>query len=443
MVYTTDDNNYGTAKLIVGTSGHANYLTIASALTAATSGDTIFILPGTYTENLTLVAGVNLTAFGCDASLNGTGHVIISGNCTFSGTGSVTISGIQLQTNSAAALTVSGSSASVVNLNNCYLNFTNATGISYSSSSSSSRININNCFGDLGTTGIAFHSMSSTGTLYYYFCQFFNTGASTTASSNSAGMARLERTVFHSPFSTSSTGVFFSKWSFIDTSTQNATCLSTVGTAISLSFYSGYYSGSASTINIDSGTSFWSSHDTVWSTHATTAITGTGGIQYQCLSFTGSCKTINTTTQGDSGTIQGSKNTAPSAGYLGEQIRANVTTPGNSINNATYTTITSIDLTPGVWDISAIIGFNQVTALTGTRIIGLISTTTNSAGASVEGDSQIQSPTIPNGNSNSDLSIPSFRVTPTTATTYYLVGYIAFSAGTAKAFGRISATRVG
>jgi len=62
-IFTTSDNNYGTAKLIVdATAGSGNYTTIAAALAAASSGQTIFIRPGTYTENLTLVAGVNLTS---------------------------------------------------------------------------------------------------------------------------------------------------------------------------------------------------------------------------------------------------------------------------------------------------------------------------------------------------------------------------------------------
>src|SRR5258708_20620706 len=121
-------NTFGVAKWIVSaTASDGTHTTIASALTSASSGDTIFIRPGTYTENLTLKAGVNLSAFGSDSSQNGTGKVIISGTCTMTTAGSVTISGIQLQTNSAALLAVTGTLASVVNLQNCYLNCTNTT----------------------------------------------------------------------------------------------------------------------------------------------------------------------------------------------------------------------------------------------------------------------------------------------------------------------------
>ena len=112
--------NYSAAvSKIVDPNGFGDFTTIAAALTASSSGTTIFLRPGTYTENPTLKAGVNLSAYGSDSSLNGTGNVIINGTCTLSTAGSVTISGVQLQTNSANAIVVSGSVASVLNLNNC------------------------------------------------------------------------------------------------------------------------------------------------------------------------------------------------------------------------------------------------------------------------------------------------------------------------------------
>ena len=59
--------NYGPAKFIVSANVYeGTHTTIAAALTSASSGDTIFIRPGTYTENLTLKAGVNLCAYECD-----------------------------------------------------------------------------------------------------------------------------------------------------------------------------------------------------------------------------------------------------------------------------------------------------------------------------------------------------------------------------------------
>ena len=222
------------AKWIVdATANRGTHTTIAGAIAAASSGETIFIRPGTYTENLTLKAGVNLTAFECDNSLNGSGHVIISGNTTFSGAGSVTISGIQLQTNSAAFLTVSGSAASIVNLNNCYLNCTNATGISFTASNTSAGINCFRCEGNMNTTGIAIYTMSSLGTLMFEYCFFTNNAVTTTASSNSAGVVFFNYSVGPVAFSTSGTGTFLATHSILNLGIlSNTTCLTTTGTWI-------------------------------------------------------------------------------------------------------------------------------------------------------------------------------------------------------------------
>ena len=61
--------------------------------------------------------------------------------------------------------------------------------------------------GNLGTTGIGSHTMSSTGVLIYKFCPLGNTGVSTTASNNSAGTVLFSYSVTPAVFTTSSTGV--------------------------------------------------------------------------------------------------------------------------------------------------------------------------------------------------------------------------------------------
>lgn len=107
-----------TAEYVVDpTLNNGTHQTIQAAITAASSGDTIFIRPGTYTENLTLKAGVNLAAYSCDAL---TPNVVIAGNATATFTGACTLTGIRLRTNAANFLTVSGVGNTVVNLINCY-----------------------------------------------------------------------------------------------------------------------------------------------------------------------------------------------------------------------------------------------------------------------------------------------------------------------------------
>ena len=280
--------NYATANSrIVDPSGNGDFTTIATALTASATGQTIFIRPGTYTENLTLVAGVNLCAFDCDAFNN----VIISGNATFSGTGTVNISGIRLQTNSAALLTVSGNSASIVNLIDCYLNCTNNTGITFSSSNAAAFIYVHQCFGDLGTTGIKLFDQTSAGTLEFWFSKFTNTGASTTATTQSAGSCLPYYSSFEFPITNSSTAYFSANYCRHDTGAQNVTCLTIGGSGANTANYTEFNSGSASAIS--ASTALGLRNCIVFSTNAT-AIAGVGTVTFDKIGFPSSGNAITT-----------------------------------------------------------------------------------------------------------------------------------------------------
>lgn len=296
FTHSTASNNYGPAKWIVDSAvGNGTHTTIAAALTSSSSGDTIFIRPGTYTENLTLKAGVNLTAFDCDASLRATGHVIISGTCTMTTAGTVSISGIQLQTNSAALLAVTGSAASIVELFNCFLNMTNNSGITFSSSSASAAINISSSRGNLGTTGIAAFAHSSAGQLVFNNTFLFNNGGSTTASTCSAGTLTNLYSQFLFPITTSGTSQFQSSHS-VYTNAQNVTNLTCGGSVFNSSGYDAYNSGTASCISVGSNLTLIVA---ALNSTNTNAITGAGTVNYSNPQFQNSAKAINTTTQTD------------------------------------------------------------------------------------------------------------------------------------------------
>jgi|SRR5271170_3380980 len=429
--------NYSVANgFIVDKLGNGDFTTIASALTAATSDDTIFIRPGTYTENLTLVVGVNLTAFESDAA---GGTVIINGNCTLSTAGTVTISGIELQTNSANNITVSGSAASILNLINCNINCLNNTGISFSSSSGSSVINVNNCTGNLGTTGIALFAHSAAGNLIFTGCSITNTGASTTASTCSSGLISLVSTLIKSPITTSSTGVIATLQSSIDPGAFNTTALTHGGSSASNVNFTTFGSGTASAVSIS--TTLTMIKCSINSTNATAVVTGGGTINYQSMTFSNSGTVINTTTQTNSGTLIGSKNTAPSSGFLGQQIRATVVQGSASpLMNNTGLNVTSINLTAGVWDVTGIIGFIG-TPTGGTQTNASVNTTSATLG--IIGDNAVQSPTLSTGTSDYYLTVPSYRIVISSTTPVYLVAAALFSGGAISAYGRISATRVG
>lgn len=282
------------AKWIVNPTPNSggNQTTIAAAITAASSGDTIFITPGTYTENLTLKAGVNLVAFTGDSD---TPNVTIIGNATFATAGTVSIGNIRLQTTSAALLTVSGSAASIINLENCYLNCTNNTGITYSTSNASSAINIRDSRGNLGTTGIGLFTQTSTGTFSVYETFITNTGGSTTASTLSAGAFVSFDSDFSFVITSSSTGVISLKKTRMTVS--NTTVLNTNNTSGTNTItFSDIASGSASAISIGAGASTSIFNCNINSSN-TNAVTGSGTLTYGSIDFTGTSSTINTTTQ--------------------------------------------------------------------------------------------------------------------------------------------------
>jgi len=438
MAYTSADNNYATAKFIVGTSGKANYLTIATAITAAlaaTGSQTIFILPGVYTENLTLQPSVNLVAYDADAL---TPNVTITGKLTFTQAGTVSISGIRLTTNSDFFLAVTGSAASVVNMKNCYLNCLNNTGISFTASNTSAVVQCNNCGGNLGTTGIAFHSMSSTGSISYQGCGFDNSGASTTVTSNSAGDAYFFYCTMASPIGTTSTGGIFVLQCNVDVAGQNVTALTSNGTGNNTAEYSLFNGGSASAVTVGTGVTLLYLYCAASSSNATAAITGLGAIQTYCPTFPNSNFLINTTTQSTGGTIQGLRaGNAPNAGFIGEQLSNAVT--GTVLGNGTITDLTSISLTPGIWDVTGM----GVFTFTGTALganLGVSLTSVTLAGNNGDQNTSFvltsATPTVP-------LSVSSFRIVRSTTATCYLVVQGVYSTGAVSCSGRISATRVG
>src|SRR5580692_6093245 len=159
---TTGDNKFGPSRWYVSSTlvDGCTHTSIASAIASASAGDDVFIKPGTYTENVTLKTGVNLVGFKGD---DVTGHAIILGTCTYSGGGSVSLSNLELKTNSASALTFSGSTLGTVYLNECFINALNNTAINFSNSNGSSVLNLNYCTATIGATTNGLFAMSCPG----------------------------------------------------------------------------------------------------------------------------------------------------------------------------------------------------------------------------------------------------------------------------------------
>jgi hypothetical protein len=281
-------NPMSSARWIVdGLGFNGTHTTIGSALTSATSGDTIIILPGTYTENITLKAGVNLAAYNGDGD---TPTVTINGTVTASFAGTACMTGIHFLTNGAtAAITVTGNSATLLNIFNSNIDGASNTPLVFNSSNVSQSTKVINCI--LSSATNVFTLAGASGVEFRYCIANASTTASTHASS---GGCRLFCTRFNNPITSSSTGFMESEYAFMNNA--NATCL-TLGTTSSQNnlYHSIFTSGSASAISI-------ANNDTqivncVIDSTNTNAITGAGVAAMGGCVFKNTSSLTNTTTQ--------------------------------------------------------------------------------------------------------------------------------------------------
>jgi len=292
---TGAQNDYHVARYIVSAAGSAdgaNYTSIALAYAAAVATgqpQTVFIQPGTYTENITLSANVNLAAFDCDAL---TPNVTLLGKLTASFAGTCSISGVRLKTNSDFCLAVTGSSATVLNIKNCTINANNNVAISMTSNSGGSKIYIQDGRGNIDTTGISYFTHSGAGSLRFDGGIYENDGLTVTAATCSGvGSVGIRNCYFNCPITFTST----SNCTYDICEYHGAMIFNSTGTS-SLVVNSLMEAGSASSISIGAGASLIVSHAAIQSAN-TNAITGSGELKYAFLSFIGSSSTVNTSTQ--------------------------------------------------------------------------------------------------------------------------------------------------
>lgn len=328
MVQNTSDNKFGVAKWIVDADASlGTHTTIASAIASASSGDTIFVRPGTYTENFTLKAGVNLAAFIGDEI---TPNVTIVGTITHNTAGTCAISGIRLQTNGATNfLVLSGANASIVYLQDCYLLCSANTGISASCSSASGLIWIKRCQGDVTDAGSAYFDCTGAfaGFLVIEFSDL-RTSVSTVANTIAAGSLTINNSTMLMPIATSGTAFFQTTSSnYYSNNTTNLTC---AGSDTHRASQCRFNSGNAACIVVTDNLTLESS--VVVSSHVA-AISGAGTITYSDITFeTGSDITV--TTQVECQTFDGVSRSKLQPAFLARQ---NATVADVTGNGTAYT----------------------------------------------------------------------------------------------------------
>lgn len=137
-------------------------------------------------------------------------------------------------------------------------------------------------------------------------------------------------------------------------------------------------------------------------------------------------------------------NTAATAGNIGEIISSTVASGSAvALTTATPANVTSISLTAGEWDVSAMIGFTGNTTTTVTVQIGSISTTSATLDTT---DGRIQANAY-NAQAvynlvNTRNAVGPARISLSGTTTVYLVAQSTFATSTSGAFGILRATRI-
>lgn len=271
-------NNYGPAKFIVDASAaNGTHTTIASALTAASSGDSICIRPGTYTENLTLKAGVNI--YGATGEAPQYSNVNIVGKLTGTYSGNVAISGINFTTNSDFILSFTSGSPSLY-MTNCTLNATNATAINMAAGG----ILLELC--DTINTGAQILHNITGGAITYRYC---NLGGAATAATASAGLLSMVYCSMTGRITTSGTAAVDINYSVL--LGTNNTAFTHGASGVANLRWSKFDGGTASAISISGGSTVVAQNIIIKTSNAT-AVAGAGNLTYNEISFADSGVTL-------------------------------------------------------------------------------------------------------------------------------------------------------
>lgn len=298
-------NMPGTAKWVVNpTANLGTHQTIQAAITAASSGDTIFITQGTYTEDLTISKNIVLVGYNNDQR-NSVNNTIIIGKITVSSTSlNINLYGLTLQTNSDYCVNNS-QNGSQLTLTDCYINASNNTALNLAGNSNTA-INLYNCSGAIASTQLLF-TTNSVGALIFQYCNFQDVtspGICTVAGGTNLYIY-YSTILFPISITASPADIRYSTFGSVFSPNVNTTWITTVTSNSTNLIDCIFYSGTASAISIGVGTTVNVSHITVSSSNAN-AITGLGTIVYGVIDFTGSSSTINTSTQTNTVTEIGS-----------------------------------------------------------------------------------------------------------------------------------------
>ena len=441
MPQNVSTNTWGVAKWVVSADAtQGTHTTIQAAINSASSGDIIFVRSGSYNENLTLKAGVDLIT-GLDQGTNGNGGVILTQGMTLPSSGICTIQGFYFQFGATANMVVDvASSTASITMYNCSWSFNG--GVPFSCANGQTNISLYNCQGT-NTNGV-FYQIASGGEFQCYNCVLQSALSSPSASIvPSGGTAYYYNSQILFPTTLTAATfyaencTFFTEVSGFPIGTPGNNTLITTVTSGTYEFKScRFLSGTASAISIGTGTTVKLDGSTDINSSNTNVITGAGTLIASNVNFSGTSAFVNTTTQ-TVGAASGWKGATPAAGMLGEELLSNVTGVAMGATSS-LVNFTSLSITPGTW----LLNLNSTVTFTGafTGYNAAISTTSASfSGAIYEGTAGVISATA----GVTSVTVAGIKVTVTATTTYFAVGQAIFSAGSATGAARFNAVRIG
>lgn len=148
------------------------------------------------------------------------------------------------------------------------------------------------------------------------------------------------------------------------------------------------------------------------------------------------------------GIVGTTTNNNADAGSVGEVVSSSVAVGSGvalttAVSATSGTTVTSISLTAGDWDVFGVVGVNGAATTNFTVIAGGINTVNNELNSLYEERTAFIYGTAGRVPAGSPISFvfPPTRVSIASTTTYYLVAYAQFTLSTAVGFGRITARR--
>ena len=275
------------AKFIVGTIGQgANYSTIASAITAAPSNSSIFIMPGDYAENLTISKNLNFFS-SFDNSL---GATLIMGSVTITGNIVVTFNGLRFEDNGGNAIITASASQQTVVFTDCDFTQLSANPMFVNGNSSAlTSVTFDKGFISIQNAGAQLFNSTCPGELFINRCGNSGISSSVIASTISAGNLFVNYCDIDAPIISSGTAGVSINYSTLFSFNGTVTPLTIDGSGTSEVLYSFLDGGTAPGLVVS--TSSVVSQCIIFSTN-TNAIDGTGTIDLAEVDYIGSSSTV-------------------------------------------------------------------------------------------------------------------------------------------------------